>query len=88
MNKFEQVSSLDHQMSLAVRSMCTVGLGRVPCVWGACMMRSNASWVMVTWDPLQTGRAVIEDYLQDRSFLQTQKNKIPYFLKRFAILKS
>ena len=26
-NKFEQVSSLDHQMSLAVRSMCMVGLG-------------------------------------------------------------
>ena len=33
-------------------------------------------------------RAVIGDYLQDRSFLQTQKNKIPYFLKRLAILKS
>ena len=59
-----------------------------PMCVGACMMRSNASWVVVTWDPLQTGRAVIGDYLQDRSFLQTQKNKIPYFLKRLAILKS
>ena len=44
MNKFEHVSSDDHQMSLA---------GGFPGLMfeGGCIVRSNASWVMVTWEP-------------------------------------
>ena len=60
MNKFEQVSRDGLQMSLAggwggSLDLCLgvrPGLGRVP--WphvggGGCTVRSNASWVMVTW---------------------------------------
>ena len=52
-NKFELVSALGHQMSLAggrarVRGLHRRGAGDR----GSCMMRSNASWVMVTWEPL------------------------------------
>ena len=39
---FEQVSSIDHQISLAR------GQGSVH---GVCTVRSNASWGIVTWDP-------------------------------------
>ena len=53
-NKFEQVSSLGHQMSLAgagqegflYRGAAGTGVGA-----GLCMVRLNASWVMVTWEP-------------------------------------
>ena len=51
-NKFEQVSTDDPQMSLAGRCPCTVryhvwrGLGRGPCT-----VRSNSPWVMVRWEP-------------------------------------
>ena len=66
-NKFQQVSSLDHQMSLEgflYREVpCSGGQGwgggtlPVQCssmsgVGGPCMVRSNVSWIMVTWDPL------------------------------------
>ena len=59
-NKFEQVPGLGYQMSLAKSGCagpgghCTergqgdVGLGLGS--GGSCMVRSNASWVMVTWD--------------------------------------
>ena len=47
-NKFEQVSSLIHQMSLAGGSLYS----EVHCLEGRqCTMRSNASWVIVTWHP-------------------------------------
>ena len=75
MNKFEQVSSDGHQMSLLGGRgegvpMSHVGGGRfgglelggggfhAPCPGeggrprGLCTLRSNASWVMVTWGPL------------------------------------
>ena len=41
MNKFEQVSSDGHQMSL--------GGGTRAGVWGGYTLGSNASWVMDTW---------------------------------------
>ena len=49
MNKFEQVSSDDHQMSLAGGRAG----GPRSDFWGyePCTVRSNASWVMVTWGP-------------------------------------
>ena len=59
-NKFEQVSSDDHQMSLAGGPMSDVGVrlsgkGRMSDIqWvghgggGPCTVRSNVSWVMVT----------------------------------------
>ena len=79
-NKCEQVSTDDHQMSVAWNGshvscdhhhqMSVVGVGEVPMshVWGKQVtkshvqlgreegtgvgtVRSNASWVMVTWDP-------------------------------------
>ena len=85
MNKFEEVSSLGHQMSLAEGGAggLTVGsyrggvglgglqwdpMGAVgpgaPCTirphgqeagLSPCMVRSNASWAMVTWDLLPCG---------------------------------
>ena len=60
-NKFEQVSSLEHQMSLAGGLGLGLGGGWSQCLEGArlgpgqeglLLMRSNASWVMITWDPL------------------------------------
>ena len=59
MNKFEQVSSDGHQMSLAEESQVSwPGLGVPGFMSGggqsqgaACTMGSNTSWVMVTWDP-------------------------------------
>ena len=55
MNKFKQVSSFSHQMSLAVgsgpRGPCT-GRSNVWEVWGqgrgSCIVRSNALWVIIT----------------------------------------
>ena len=104
MNKFEQISSLGHQMSLAERpctlrsrlskfehawglgpvgqdqkGLCTVrpyvlGTGawggsvysEVPCLGAQghgipCTVRSNAPWVMVTWDPMWTDRLTDTD---------------------------
>ena len=61
MNKFEQVSNLDHQMSVAGEGLecsndpCLQGMG----LEGGCTVRYNASWEMVTRDPpvnRQTGR--------------------------------
>ena len=62
-NKFEEVSSDDHQMSVAVEGegpmsgIQGVGEGGSSHVWylargkwGPC---PNASWVMVTWGPLE-----------------------------------
>ena len=50
MNKFEQVSGLDHQRSLAGGDKAWTETGDwdqgVPC-----MVRSKASWVMITRDP-------------------------------------
>ena len=43
-NKFEQVSSDGHQMSLARGP-------HVSCL-EVCTVRSNTSWVIVTWGPL------------------------------------
>ena len=46
-NKIEQVSIDDHQISLARGSL---GVPDVPC-WGgggACTVSSNASWIMIT----------------------------------------
>ena len=54
MNKFEQVSSGDQQMALAgggVRAGGPQSDVRVAGPGEACMVRSNASWVMVIWDP-------------------------------------
>ena len=61
-NKFEQVSSDDHQMSVALGGSvpCLVsgkgggGLGLMSGIGGGegtCTVRSNASFVMVTWGP-------------------------------------
>ena len=57
MNKLEQVSSDGQQMSLAGWTRWWGPL--VSCSWrgggvggeGLCTVRSNAAWVMVTWDP-------------------------------------
>ena len=53
-NNFEQVSSDDHQMSLAEGLRTIVGVSNVPClrgrrhmVVGACTVRSKSSCVMV-----------------------------------------
>ena len=67
-NKFEQVSSLGYQMSLAGPRPSTEG-GWSPKRDGRgaravyreqglrpLTLRSNASWIMVTWDPLWTDR--------------------------------
>ena len=54
MNKFEQVSSGDQQMALAgggVRAGGPQSDVRVAGPGEACMVRSNASWVMVIWEP-------------------------------------
>ena len=54
-NKFEQVSSLGHEMSLAGRgALYKEDGGALYRGWEGCpcMVRSNASWVMVTWDVL------------------------------------
>ena len=62
-NKVEQVSSDDHQMRLAggwcgaeLHVCCIGGRGTMYHVSGVgpCTVRSSASWVMVTWDPLWT----------------------------------
>ena len=67
MNKFEQVSSVGYEMSLGGFSgpggvgggvgwgvLCLISGGRAG---GTCTVRSNASWVMVTWRPtLPCGR--------------------------------
>ena len=65
MNKFEQVFSLDaafglqhahfhmklQKVSLAgARALCVWGWGGGTELWRPCTMRSNASWVIVTWD--------------------------------------
>ena len=56
MNKFEQVSSLGHQMSLAVRELIQGGGGRGLVTKGPvrgagpCTGKSNTSWIMVTWN--------------------------------------
>ena len=53
MNKFEQVSNLDHQMSVAGEGLecsnvpCLQGMG----LEGGCTVRYSASWEMVTRDP-------------------------------------
>ena len=59
LNKFEQVSSYGHQMSLAVGPEGSMSDGReggVPMSdvgggGGGSTVRSNASWVMVAWRP-------------------------------------
>ena len=43
-NKFEQFSSVDHQMSIAEDQR-----GLISDVGDDCTVTSNASWVMVTW---------------------------------------
>ena len=71
MNKFDQVSSDGHHMSLAVgwgrvggpQVLCWGWDGRVPQmpVGGrrrGCTVRSNASSVMVTWEPPTLDRIV------------------------------
>ena len=53
MNKFEQVSNLDHQMSVAGGGW-SVPMSHVCRGWGlegGCTVRYNASWEMVTRDP-------------------------------------
>ena len=52
MNKFEQVSSLGHQMSLALGLGPYTGEGAVSCteggggqIRGPCTVRSNALWI-------------------------------------------
>ena len=90
MNKFEQVSSDDHQMSLAedwdkeARAgasgssvWCVGGRAResqVSCqgdearARGLCTVRSNTSWIMVTWGtPLWTNRQEWTHYLPGTS---------------------
>ena len=49
MNKFEPVSGLDHQMSEAGHR---TGVPMSHVQGGLCTVKSNASWVMVTWDPV------------------------------------
>ena len=61
MNKFEQVNSDGHQISVAGGFSCSISEGSlgVPIshVWrgpgwgGVKTVRSNASWAMVTWEP-------------------------------------
>ena len=46
-NNFEQVSSGGHQMSIARGEGVHVRLG-AGWGWGACTVRYNASWAMVT----------------------------------------
>ena len=76
-NKFEQVSSDDHQMSQVrgsgqgvpwgpMSSGARLGWGRGPCT-----VSSIASWVVVTWDPdLQN------DWLMDRHIYVMGGNKL------------
>ena len=57
-NKFEQVSSLGYSTLIVVGT--GIGLGGGHCTRGRaggghCTVRSNASWVMVTWDPSAVG---------------------------------
>ena len=74
MNKFEQVSSDDHQ--IAVLSRGGVGpmsgvqreRGGRPHVGGVCTVRSNVSWVMVTWDPLVNRQTPVKTLLS-RNFV-------------------
>ena len=67
-NKFEQVSSDGQQMSLAggpgpchmsshdVGGAGAGSLSRGPGLGGGAVQRSNASWVMLTWDPFPRGQ--------------------------------
>ena len=52
---FEQVSGLGHQMSLSGTrvsgGLCTGARAGAEMRGFPCMARSNASWVMVIWDP-------------------------------------
>ena len=54
MNKFEQVFSFGHRMSLTGAGLGVSLHSEVPYPgeeWVPCMVRSNLSWLMVTWDP-------------------------------------
>ena len=54
--KFEQVFSDDHQMSLVEGCGFHVWCLGIRAEGRVCTVRSNASWVMVTWDPLPYGQ--------------------------------
>ena len=70
MNKFEQVSSDDHQMSVAggragrFSGLMSKGAG----AGGPCTVRSNASWVMVTGELPRT--ECWTDMTENITFLQ------------------
>ena len=83
MNMFKLVSSDDHQMSLA--------WGPCPMrsyVWGTCTVRSNASWVMVTWDsPLpmhrqtHTSENITFPQVRWRAVIKVVDCQTPLFMK-------
>ena len=56
-NKFEQVSSVGHRMSLAGGRLYS----GVPCPGEFCTVSSNASWVMVAWTLPWTDRHTTEN---------------------------
>ena len=76
-NKFEQVSGLDHQISVGVGW----GWGPPSHAWrsesgpgkGSCTVRSKASWVMVTWDPFPVDRQTRMKILSTHNFVSGRK---------------
>ena len=71
-NKFKQVSSDDHQMSVAGRRgwvPCLVSAGEEVGAIGGCTVRSNTSWVMVTWKPPSSCEQTPVKTLPSRNFV-------------------